>query len=159
MRKKTWLGSVGTLLIAGWLSACNTVPTGALAEPIVHLSDLRLRDVGVFEQHYTIKLRVENPNPFELPINGMSYQVLLNKVELGRGTSRQTVTIPPFGEHIVEVDLSSNMFSLMQRVQEIASGAASGVRVSITGNMNLVNRAQPLPFSFHGDLGTRGSSS
>jgi LEA14-like dessication related protein len=124
-----------------------------MEEPIVHLSDLRVRDVQLFEQRYTLALRVENPNPQELPVNGLSYRVLLNKVELGRGASRQSVTIPPYGESVIEVDLVSNTLSLLPRVRDIGSGTVNGVRVSITGNMNLTNRATPLPFSFQGDFG------
>lgn len=128
-----------------------------MEEPIVHLSDLRVRDVQLFEQRYTLALRVENPNPQELPLSGLSYRVLLNKVELGRGASRQSVTIPPYGESVIEVDLVSNTLSLVQRVKDITSGVTNGVKVSIIGNMSLMNRPSPLPFSFQGDFGASQS--
>jgi LEA14-like dessication related protein len=124
-----------------------------MEEPIVHLSDLRVRDVQLFEQRYTLALRVQNPNAQELPVSGLSYRVLLNKAELGRGASRQSLTIPPYGESVIEVDIISNTLSLLQRVKDIGAGATSGVKVSITGNMNLTNRPNPLPFSFQGDFG------
>lgn len=134
-------------------AACQSLSTPPLQPPIVHLTDLRVRDVQLFEQRYTMLLRVENPNPQELPIKGLAYQVLLNKIELGRGASPQTVTIPPYGEKVVEVDVVSNSFSLLQRVRDIVRGAASGVNVSIVGNMSVSNSAQPLPFDFHGEFG------
>lgn len=139
-------------LVAPLLSACQTT-SGPVEEPIVHLSDLRVKDVQLFEQRYALVLRVENPNPQELPVSGLSYRVLLNKVELGRGASRQSITIPPYGESVIEVDLVSNTVSLVQRVRDITAGAINGVKVSITGNMNLTNRQSPLPFSFQGDFG------
>ena len=144
-----------TLLLAALaMNGCATMRDGAaIQEPIVTLAGLRVRDVQLFEQRYTVVLRVQNPNPVELPIRGMSYQMLLNKVELGRGASPQSVVIPPYGESLVEVDLTSNAFSLAQRVKDIVGGLSDGVRVSISGNMNLSNRTQPLPFSFTGDLG------
>lgn len=138
------------------LPACTTL-SGPVEEPIVHLSDLRVRDVQLFEQRYTLALRVENPNPQPLPVSGLSYRVLLNKLELGRGASRQSVTIPPYGESLIEIDVISNSLSLLQHVKDVSSGAANGVRLSITGNMNLTNRPNPLPFSFQGDFG-RGQS-
>lgn len=138
------------------LVSCKTM-SEPMEEPIVHLSDLRVRDVQLFEQRYTLALRVENPNPQELPVNGLSYRVLLNNVELGRGASRQSVTIPPYGESVIEVDVVSNTLSLLPRVRDIASGAVNAMRVSITGNMNLANRAAPLPFSFQGDFGAAQS--
>lgn len=70
------------------LVACQTAGT-SLAPPIVHLADLRVKDVRLFEQRYTLALRIENPNPQELPIWGMAYRMSLNDVELGgRGKPR-----------------------------------------------------------------------
>lgn len=152
MRKLASSKAVIAALGIAMLSACHSFQA-PMEQPIVHLSDLRLRDVQLFEQRYTLALRVENPNPRELPIDGLSYRVLLNNVELGRGASRQSVTIAPYGKRIIEVDLVSNVFSLMQRVKDMVSGAAKGVNVSITGNMSVANQPSPMPFSFQGEFG------
>lgn len=147
-----FLGRAAVGLVTTVLLGCSTL-SAPLEPPIVHLTDLRLRDAQLFEQRYTLALRVQNPNARELPIDGLSYQVLLNKVELGRGASGQSVTIPPFGERVVEVDVVSNVFSLVQRVRDLASGSAGGINFSITGNVNLANRPGPVPFSFNGEIG------
>lgn len=147
--------TLAAALLLPALAGCQSLSTAPVQPPIVHLTDLRIRDVQLFEQRYTMLLRVENPNPRELPINGMAYQVLLNKIELGRGASPQSVTIPPYGEQVVEVDVVSNTFSLLQRVRDIASGTANGVNVSIIGNMSVSNSPQPLPFDFRAEFGGR----
>jgi LEA14-like dessication related protein len=91
-----------------------------------------------------------------MPIKGIAYQVLLNKTELGRGTSGAAVTIPPYGERIVEVNVISNAFSLLKRVQEIASGATTdGITLSINGKANVANRPEPIPFSFKSEIAGR----
>src|SRR5437773_7066079 len=100
--RPTSFGLVFCAAAAWLLVACATAPTTALEPPIVHLSDLRIGDISLFEQRYVLALRLENPNPYEMPIKGIAYQVLLNKAELGRGTSAATVTIPPYGERVVE---------------------------------------------------------
>src|SRR5436190_22478069 len=147
--RRTSLSLVFCAMATWVLAACAMAPTTALEPPIVHLSDFRVGDVSLFEQRYVLALRVENPNPYEMPIKGMAYQVLLNKAELGRGTSAAEVTIPPYGERVVEVSLISNAFSLLKRVQEISSGAMTdGITLSINGKANVANRPEPIPFNF-----------
>lgn len=142
------------MLLVGVLSACQTAGV-PLEQPIVHLTDVRLGDMQLFEQRYTIALRVENPNPVELPINGLSYRVVLNSVELGRGASRQALIIPPYGESIIQVDLVSNMLTLVPHLQEIARGVSTA-RFAIAGNISVSNRSTPLPFNLEAQFG--GSS-
>lgn len=149
--RKVYVKAAGALAVL-FLGGCAT-PSQPLEPPIVNLTDLRLQDAQLFEQRYALALRVQNPNPYELPIRGMAYRVLLNNVELGRGASREVVTIPPYGETVIEVDLTSNAFSLLQRVQDLAAGDLHRLNFAITGNMSVANRAQALPFSFTGEIG------
>lgn len=139
------------------LVACQTAGT-SLAPPIVHLADLRVKDVRLFEQRYTLALRIENPNPQELPIWGMAYRMSLNDVELGGGVSRAAVTVPPYGETMVQVDLVSNVFSLIERVRDLAAHESESLDFALSGNFSVTNRSQPLPFSLRGQLG-RGKRS
>jgi LEA14-like dessication related protein len=153
MRKLRGYGWRYSIAGAALLAGCATA-SAPLEPPIINLTDLRLQDVQLFEQRYGLALRVQNPNPYELPIRGMAYRVMLNDVELGRGTSREVVTIPPYGETIVQVDVVSNAFSLLQRVQDLAAGNTQSLNFAITGNMSLADRADALPFSFSGEIGT-----
>ena len=140
------------LLLAG----CNTL-SAPLEPPIVSLTDLRVRDVRLFEQRYVLGLRVQNPTPAALPIQGMAYQVLLNDVELGRGASREAVTLPLYGEALIEVDVVSNVFSLLRRVQDLGRSGAGNLKFSVSGSVSVADRPQPLPFSFHGEIAGSGS--
>ena len=146
------LGRALIVFVVIVLAACAGVRSG-LEPPIVHLADLRLRDAQLFEQRYTLVLRIENPNPRDLPIWGMAYKVALNNVELGRGASRQSVRIPAYGEALVDLDLASNVFSLIGRVRDIAAGEAEHIRFSISGHVSVDDQPQTLPFSFQGQLG------
>ena len=66
----------------------------SLEAPHVTLTDLRMLDMTLFEQRYGLKIRVQNPNPVELPITGMNFRLDVNDSELGRGVSDQPVTVP-----------------------------------------------------------------
>ncbi|HEY8552965.1 MAG TPA: LEA type 2 family protein [Burkholderiales bacterium] len=140
------------LLLALVLAGCASAP-GTPAPPLVHLSDLRVKDVRLFEQRYTLVLRLENPNPAELPVRGMAYRVLLNDVEVGGGTSRTELVIPPYGEALVEVDMTSNLFSLLDRMRRFGRRSNEGFELAIRGTVSVVGAPRPLPFSVHAQLG------
>ena len=59
--RPTSFGLVFCAAAAWLLVACATAPTTALEPPIVHLSDLRIGDISLFEQRYVLALRLENP--------------------------------------------------------------------------------------------------
>jgi len=140
------------LLLALLLAGCASAP-GAPAPPLVHLSDLRVKDVRLFEQRYTLVLRLENPNPEELSVRGMAYRVLLNDVEVGGGTARTELVIPPYEEALVEVDMTSNLFSLLDRMRGFARRSDDGFELAIRGTVSVANASQPLPFTVRAQFG------
>jgi LEA14-like dessication related protein len=151
-RLRPFTGAAFGLLLAG----CAGL-SGPLEPPNVSLVDLRVLDVGLFEQRYGLTLRLQNPNPVEMPIAGMDYRVSLNDIDFGRGVSQQTATVPAYGESVVEVVVVSNLFNLVQRVQDLQQGRGQGLRIAIEGGVSLADRAGELPFRIQGDLtGRRG---
>lgn len=125
---------------------------GPLEPPNVSLVDLRILDAGLFEQRYGLKLRLQNPNPFPMPVAGMAYKVSLNDIDFGRGVSREAATVPAYGESVLEVEVVSNLFSLLQRVKDLHAGRGQGLRIDITGGVSLANRAGELPFRIQSEL-------
>ncbi|MBK7953510.1 MAG: LEA type 2 family protein [Candidatus Accumulibacter sp.] len=70
---KTRLAVLSILL----LSACAGL--GGLAQkPEVSVAALNLVQMGLFEQRFALKLRIQNPNDVELRINGLSFEIELN---------------------------------------------------------------------------------
>lgn len=146
-----------SLLFVSLLVACIG-PRGPIESPHVSLVDLRVIDVKLFEQRYGLQLRVQNPNSVPLPIVGMDYAVRLNGIELGRGVARESVSVPAYGEAVIEVPVVGNLWSLWQRLQELQQGhLAQGVKIEIAGGVSLAYRAGELPFKFQGEFGGRAS--
>lgn len=147
------------VLWATTLAACAGLGSAPMQAPRVSLVNLQVQDVQLFEQRYGLTLRVQNPNSVPLPIVGMEYSVRLNEIEFGKGVSRQSVTVPAYGDAVVQVDLVSSTFSLLQRVQELQQGRLpQNLKVQIAGGVSLARGPAPLPFMFQGEIG-RGSKS
>lgn len=120
--------------------------------PHVSLSDLKLKDVGLFEQRFTLTLRIQNPNDFALPIKGMDYEVFLNDQKFARGVSNDAVTVPALGEALASVDVVSNAGSLWQQAQTLMNGKQTALRYRLSGGLRVVNRAVKIPFDYQGEF-------
>jgi len=141
-----------TLLFAVMLSGCATMQS-PLEPPHVSLTDLRLLDATLFEQRFALKIRVLNPNPVVLPVNGMNFQLDINDVELGRGVSDQAVTVPAYGEAVFEINLVSNFARIVNQIRALESGKGQGLRYRLAGGISVADRIGKLPFDYHGEIG------
>lgn len=143
---------LATLAFAVFLGACATIRP--LEAPHVTLSDLRIVDVTLFEQTYGLTLRVQNPNPVALPVTGMSFRLDINDAELGRGVSDRAVTVPAYGEAVLEIRLVSNLARIIDQIRGFESGQAQGLRYRLAGGIHVANRIGTLPFDYQGEIGS-----
>lgn len=140
------------LLFAIILGGCAALrPT--LEAPYVSLTDLRILDATLFEQRYALEIRVQNPNPVSLPIDGMDFRLDLNDVELGRGVSDKAITVPAYGEAAFEINLVSNFARIIDQIRALESGKGQSLRYRLTGGFNITNRLGKLPFDYRGEIG------
>lgn len=140
------------LLFAVIAGGCAMIQS-PIEAPHVTLADLRILDMTLFEQRYALKIRVQNPNPIELPISGMNFQLDINDAELGRGVSDKSVTIPAHGEAVMEIKLVSNLARVFDQIRGLEGGKAQSLRYRLTGDISVANRLAKLPFDYQGEIG------
>ncbi len=140
-----------SVLIVALLTACAGIRIRTQA-PYVSLSNLQVLDVGLFEQRYRLQLRIQNPNSFALPISGMNYQLHINDKKFASGVSRQPVTIPAFGEELSDVDVVSDVGSLLEQFSGLALGHMQKVSYRLSGNISLAHSVLKLPFEYKGEV-------
>ena len=139
------------VLLAVLVSGCAGL--GAYREPPrVSLVSIQPREMGVLEQRYGLQLRIMNPNDTALPVAGMQYSLQINDREFAYGVSRQPVSIPAYGEAVIDVDVVSNLLSVLRRLQEENAGKPGSLTYRLSGSLSLENRVGRLPFDYHGEL-------
>jgi LEA14-like dessication related protein len=123
------------LVVAG-LAVAGCVGIGQQIEPpevfVVNLEPLQ---GGNFEQRFRIDLRVQNPNDFDLEINGLDFDLDLNGTRLTRGLSNEAVTISRLGEAIVQVMATTTVFDLVRQVVNATS--LEGMEYEVRGRLFL----------------------
>ena len=140
-----WL--LGALL---WLAGCSSM--SPLEEtPRVSVIGLKPVEIGLLEQRYTVRLRVQNPNRVELGIQGMNYRIEVNDREFAQGVSDKDVLIAPFSEGLVDVSVVSNLGSIIRQLK-LLSEKGTPFRYRISGRIALKGVPGTIPFSHEGEL-------
>lgn len=120
--------------------------------PQVTLTGIELTSVSLFEQSFRVKLHLQNPNNFELPLDGFQLDLKLNGQPFLSGTSTDSVTLPRLGSATVEMDAVTKLSGLLQQIKTIASGKTHMVRYSLTGKIHLVRPLLSLPLKDEGEF-------
>lgn len=142
------------LIYVVMVSGCAALQT-ALESPQVTLNNLQVLDMTLLEQRYAVTLRVQNPNPVPLPITGMNFQLDINDSELGRGVSNRAVTVPAYGEALVEINLTSNLMRIFSQIRGLESSKTQSLRYRLSGGLSVSDRMSKLPFEYRGEFAPR----
>lgn len=140
-----------TGILSLWLVGCASM--SAYKEPLkVSLLSIQPGDMTLLEQRFAIQLRILNPNDIEIPVKGLSYSLEINEREFAYGVSQQAVTIPAFGEALLDVEVVSNLLNVMQQLQSLDGEQHDSLGYRLSGTLSLENRLGRLPFSYGGEL-------
>jgi LEA14-like dessication related protein len=114
---------ISGLLVASALAGC--AGTQPRLEPLsVTLADIRPVQIGLLEQEYAIRIRVQNPNAAAVRIDGLSYQIDLNGEPFAKGVSRQATSVPGFGEVVLDATAVGNLGAILAQVARMQRGGA-----------------------------------
>jgi LEA14-like dessication related protein len=120
----------GVLVLAVVILVAGCVTTGPVEPPEITLVDLDVVEVTVFETTMAAKVRIANPNPEPLEVQGASFKIILDGRKIGTGMTPDAVTLPRLGSEVVEVAVHVNNASLLLRLKEIleADSVSYGIR-------------------------------
>ncbi len=121
-------------------------------EPLsVTLADIRPAQIGLLEQEYAIKIRVQNPNNADVRIDGLSYQIDLNGQPFAKGVSRQSTSVAAFSEVVLDATAVGNLGSIMSQVVQIQkSGPPERFSYRLKGK--LASAQVSMPFDSQGNI-------
>jgi LEA14-like dessication related protein len=145
-----WVRAAGPVVLPWAFFGCALLPSGIEA-PRVTVSDLELVHATLLEQRYRIVLTMQNPNTFDLPIDGLRYVLVLNGKEFAAGVSDERVTLPRLGTAHLDVEAVSGLLAIYRQISGLESGAA-GLDYRLHGDLFVVG-GRRLPFDYRGAIG------
>lgn len=143
------------LLSPMWILGCAQLPPGM--EPLsVTLADIRPLQIGVLEQEYAMKIRVQNPNKLDIPLAGVSFGVELNGKRFAKGVSRQDTVVPAFGDVVLDVRAISTLGDVLNQVSSMRGGPPQRISYRLQGKLTPARDYATLPFDSAGSLDLAG---
>ncbi|MCU7843729.1 MAG: LEA type 2 family protein [Candidatus Thiodiazotropha sp. (ex Monitilora ramsayi)] len=118
----------------------------------VTMIDVRPLESTIMEQRFLVKLRVQNRSRQPLSIDGMSFDLELNGKDFASGVSNNAVTVPGFGEAVIEVKVSSSLFGIIRQVRSLDKMQQRPFQYRISGTLSRTDSLFSLPFSESGEI-------
>ena len=97
------------------LSACAGIGTH-LETPDITFVGIRAVEASLFEQKLEVRLRVQNPNSIELPVNGLDVDVELAGEPFATGVSAREFVVPAHGEAEFDMIATANAASALLKI-------------------------------------------
>lgn len=135
--------------LALFLSACT-----GFSKPTVALAGIDIASVGLLEQRFVLKLRVNNPNDFDIPVEGLDFAMELNGQPFAQGVSNTATTVPRRGEAVLEVKTSSNLAHFLRQWREVESkgeGKGGALDYRLKGKVRVAGYGE-WPFEQRGEV-------
>ena len=110
MSKRILAVSFATLLVA-----CAGLGT-KLETPHISFVGIKALEASIFEQRLEVRLRVQNPNNLELPVNGLEVDVELAGESFANGISAREFTVPANGEAEFDMIVTANAATALIRL-------------------------------------------
>ena len=137
------------------LSACSSL-SGLIDKPQLSIADFKMTRANIFQQTFTVRLKVDNPNSFALPILGMNYGLSIAGVDITEGTSNQGVRVPANGTDYLEIDFNTNLLKTLPDLKDVVSTRGKSLSYNFKGNVNLDNQfIKSIPFDKTGQFDLR----
>jgi LEA14-like dessication related protein len=144
-------GRAAHAIVLALLVGCSGLPR-TLETPSVRLLSLSLLDASSSSQRFGVRLLVENPNAFALPIENFDFEVRLAGEGLLIGRSIAEFTLPANGQEIVTAEITSDLVSSVSRLFALLQGPAGALAYELTGDLVLAGSLRPpLNFSSRGE--------
>lgn len=149
---RTLAGGMALLLLAALTAGCAGLERLRPEPPYVTLAGLRMLDMSLFEQRFEVALRMRNPNGFELPIQGLRYQMELNGAAFAKGASGESVTLPAYGEEVLRLTVVSDLGSTLTQIRRWQQNPPDDLSYRLSGAVDVGTLAPSLPFDVAGNV-------
>jgi LEA14-like dessication related protein len=132
-------------LVTGCATPENVIP------PKVNLVNITPAAGNLFEQRFVVDLRVSNVNDFDIPLDGLSFDMEVNGSHFATGVSNQEVVVPRLGSAVVSVDASASSIDLFRQILGVARSGTVEYKIVGTALVGGLTRSS-VPFERFGKL-------
>lgn len=132
------------------VSGCAAVDRVKPESPRVTVAGVKPLNLSLTHQRLAFRLRVENPNDFELPLRELDFTARVAGDKVASGRSDERVTIPANGEGFVTVNVTAGMSRIVGRIRQMLGDQTLELDYDVAGFVRLDNWPAKIPFDVDG---------
>jgi LEA14-like dessication related protein len=118
------------------LSGCQTLLRQAFASPVVNVSDVRVRNIGLTGGTIDVVLDIQNPNEYRIDAEAISYNFYVDTTKVVSGTVTQRLTLEEKGKASVTIPVSFDNRALQYAMRAYLQRGA--LEYKVDGQFTLV---------------------
>ncbi len=139
------------LFLTVFLFACASTPLSP-QRPEVSVVNVTPVSLSGNEQRFLFTLRLDNPNAFALPVEGVDLTATFAGEQIAVGRSTTEVSVPANGEAELGIEITTQLKNLLGNfLKNIGSGNLN-LDYQLAGDIKIKNLATPFPFKSSGNL-------
>lgn len=142
---------IAPVLLIG-LSSCAVLDMGNPQSPSIKIERVIPKQIGSTVQKLEIELLIQNPNRFDLQIQGLDFTAFVNGERFAKGQSEQFTIVPALGEALLEIQVAVGLADLFSQAAKLISEPETAPLVyGVTGTVTLENWPSAIPFNVDGE--------
>ena len=118
------LVSLSLLLFFG--SACSLRHD---PEPELSIVNALVTDVNLLETGMEFSIKITNPSPEPLLIDGSVYRISINDVDIGTGSSGESLDVPRFSSATQKVRIGLSNLTMFKNIRELVESKKFNYRI------------------------------
>jgi LEA14-like dessication related protein len=133
------------------LSGCASLAP-KIETPTVELLGVQVLSGDMFSQRFMVRVKVQNPNDLEVPVESIEFTAFLMGDRFGEGASYNPFVLPAMGEAEFDMYITTNFVSGFGRlVSRMGGHKLENVEYEITGKLHLQKGlVRTIPFNHKG---------
>lgn len=121
----------------------------------VNLSSMKPLESTLMEQRFEVAIRVQNRSQATLDVEGLTFDLELNGKDFASGVGNQGVSIAPFSEAVMSINITSTLFGIIRQIQSLESLKTEPFRYELSGTLYTGGSFIGIPFSERGEIDFR----
>ena len=133
------------------MSGCSSL-SSLIEKPGISVADFALKDLTANSQTFAVRLKVDNPNGFSLPVAGLDYGLNILGTNVLNGSNASGVRIPANGTDYIDLDLSVDLVNSIPGIARALKNSNGNLSYGLNGAVKLDNPLiKSVPFNKTGE--------
>lgn len=145
--------TIGSVVAAVLLAACNVIPPVNLKSPELSFSDISVGDIGLSKVKFVVTVTAQNTNDVDIPLSDMKFNLALMDNQFATGVVNEAITIiPKKSSKAIPIEFTVGTSQLIDMARKLNIKELGSFTYKLNGSAKWGSGPFSIPFERKGDL-------